>query len=127
LANIKEDATLLDMVVIPEQKTHLKIFMEAKDSIVDNLSEEVDEEDSTVNKVSVHNFRHPVKNSMFYIFVKIMDKITHCCLIDDGLGPSENNRSMLSYNSLQQMTIGEIKDVALVFCMHPKIRTTLNI
>ena len=56
-----------------------------------------------------------------------MDKIAHCCLIDGGLGPSvmsniimeeiglsstnENARSMLSYNSLQQMTIGDIKDM----------------
>jgi hypothetical protein len=28
LANIKEDATLLDMVVVPEQQRHLKQFME---------------------------------------------------------------------------------------------------
>jgi hypothetical protein len=72
-----------------------------------------------------------------------MDKISHCFLIDDGLGPSvmskiimeelglsltnENYKSMLSYNSLQQSTIGEIKDVTLVLCTHPKIRTTLNI
>jgi hypothetical protein len=34
---------------------------------------------------------------------------------------------MLSYNSLQQSTIGEIKDVTLVLCAHPEIRTTLNI
>ena len=72
-----------------------------------------------------------------------MDKIAHCCLIDDDLGPSvmsniimeelglsctnENSRIILSYNSLQQMTIGEIKDMTLVLCAHPKIRTTLNI
>jgi len=40
---------------------------------------------------------------------------------------NENARSMLSYNSLQQTTIGEIKDVTLVLCAHPNIRTTLNI
>jgi hypothetical protein len=34
---------------------------------------------------------------------------------------------MLSYNSLQQTTIGDIKDVTLVLCTHPEIRTTLNI
>jgi hypothetical protein len=72
-----------------------------------------------------------------------MDKIAHCCLIDDSLGPSimskiimeelglsctnENARSMLSYNSLQQSTIGEIKDVTLVLCTYVEIRTTLNI
>jgi hypothetical protein len=143
LANIKEDANLMDMVVIPEQQKHLKNFMEGKASVVANLFEEVDEEDSSVNKVGVHNFRYPVKKNLFYIFVNIMDKIAHCCLIDGGLGPSvmsniimeelglsctnENTRSMLSYNSLQQMTIGEIKDVTLVLCAHPEIWTTLNI
>jgi hypothetical protein len=45
LANIKFDATLLDMVVIPEQQKHMKIFMEGKASIVANLSKKVDEED----------------------------------------------------------------------------------
>jgi hypothetical protein len=72
-----------------------------------------------------------------------MDSISHYCLIDGGSGPSvmskiimenlglsctnENARSMLSYNSLQQKTIGEIKDVTLVLCAHLEIRTTLNI
>jgi hypothetical protein len=72
-----------------------------------------------------------------------MDNIAHCCLIDGGSGPSvmskiimkelglsctnENARSMISYNSLQQTTIGEITDVTLVLCAHPKIRTTLSI
>jgi hypothetical protein len=131
------------MVFVPEQQNHLKIFMEGKSSIVANLFEEVDEEDLSVNKVGVHNFRHPVKNASFYIYVKIIDKIAHCFLIDDGSGPSvmsniimeeiglsctnENARSMLSYNILQQMTIGEIKDVTLVLCAHPEIRMTLNI
>jgi hypothetical protein len=143
LANIKEDDTLLDMVVIPEKKKHLKNFMERKSSIVAKLYEEVDEEDSSVNKVGVHNFRHPIKKNPFYIFVKIIDKIAHCCLIDGGSGPSvmskiimeelglsctnENAIIMLSYNILQQTTIGEIKDMTLVFCAHPEIRTTLNI
>jgi hypothetical protein len=72
-----------------------------------------------------------------------MDKIAHCCLIDDDSGPSvmsniimeelglsctnENSRSMISYNSLQQTTIGGIKYVTLILCAHPEIRTTLNI
>jgi hypothetical protein len=143
LANINADATLLDMVVVLEQHRHLKQSMEGKSSVVPNLSEEVDEEDLSINKVGVHNFRYPVKNPPFYISVKIMDKIAHCCLIDGGSGPSvmskivmedlglsctnENARSMLSYNSLQQTTIGEIKNMALVLCVHPEIRTTLNI
>jgi hypothetical protein len=131
------------MVVVPEQQKHLKNFMEGKNSIVANLSEEVDEEDSPINKVGVHNFRHSIKKTPFCISVKIMDKIAHCSLIDGGSGPSvmskiimeelglsctnENSRRMLSYNSLQQITIGEIKDVTLVSCAHPEIRTTLNI
>jgi hypothetical protein len=117
--------------------------MEGKDSIVSSLLEEVIEEDSYVNKVGVHKFRYPVKNPPFYISVNIMDKISHCFLIDGGSGPSvmsniimeylgmlctkENTRIILSYNSLQQTTIGEIKDVTLVLCAHLEIRTTLNI
>jgi hypothetical protein len=143
LANIKEYATLLDMVFIPAQQMHLKQFMEGKSFDVDNFFEEVNEEDYSINKVGLHNFRYLVKNSPFYIYVNIMDKISHCCLIDGGSGPSvmsiiimeelglsctnENARSMLSYNSLQQTTIGEVKDVTLVLCAHPEIRTTLNI
>jgi hypothetical protein len=116
LANIKANETLLDMVVIPEQQIHLKQFMEGNDSLVANLSEGVNQEDSYVNKVGVHNFRYPIKKTPFYISTKIMDKITHCCLIDGGSGPSvmlktimeeldlsctkENARSMFSYNSL---------------------------
>jgi hypothetical protein len=80
LANIKEDATLLDMVVIPEQQMHLNQFMEGKYFVVANIFEE----DSSVNKVVVHNFRYPVKNPPFYISINIMDKISHCCLIDGG-------------------------------------------
>jgi hypothetical protein len=72
-----------------------------------------------------------------------MEKIAHCCMIDEGSGPSvmlkiimeelglsctnENVRSVLSYNILQKSTIGEIKDVTLVLCAHPEIRTNLNI
>jgi ribonuclease HI len=143
LANIKADSSLLDMVVVPKQQKHLQKFMEGKDSIVSNLSKEVNEEDSFVNKVGVHKFRHPVKKPSFYISINIMHKIVHCCLTGDSSGPSvmskiimeelglsctnENSINMLSYNILQQMTIGEIKDVTLVLCVHPKIRTTLNI
>jgi hypothetical protein len=117
--------------------------MEGKISTIANLFEESKEEDSTVNRIGVNNFRNPVKKNPFYISVKIMDKIAHCFLIDGGSGPSvmskiimeelglsctnENSRSMLSYNNLQQSTIGEIKDVTLVLCAHPEIRTTLNI
>jgi hypothetical protein len=131
------------MVVIPEQQKHLNFLMEGKYSIVSNLFEEVDEEDSTVDKVGVHNFRQNVKNPSFFILVKFMDKIAHFCLIDGGSGPcvmlkiimeeislsctNENARRIISYNSLKKTTIGEIKDVTLVLCAHPEIRTTLNI
>jgi hypothetical protein len=72
-----------------------------------------------------------------------MNKISHCCLIDGGSGPSvmskiimeelglyctnENAKIMLSYNILQQTTIGDIKYVTLVLCAHLEIRTTLGI
>jgi hypothetical protein len=65
LENIKADETLLDMVSIPKQQMHLKQFMEGKDSIVANLSEEVNEHDSSINKIGVHNFRYLVKNLPF--------------------------------------------------------------
>ena len=65
LDNIKADATLLDMVVVPEQQKHLKNFMEGKNYTIANISEDLDEEDSTVNKVGVNNFRHSVKNPSF--------------------------------------------------------------
>jgi hypothetical protein len=80
------------------------------------------EENSTVNRIGVNNFRNPINKNHFYISVKIMDKIAHCFLIDGGSGPSvmskiimeelglsctnKNYRSMLSYNNLQQSTIG---------------------
>jgi hypothetical protein len=70
LANIKANATLLDIVFVPEQQKHLKNFMEGKDSIVENLSKEVGEEDSLVNKVGVHNFRHPVKKKLVLYLCK---------------------------------------------------------
>jgi hypothetical protein len=44
---------------------HLKQFMEGKSFVVDNLSEEVDKEDSSVNKVGVHKFKYPVKKKPF--------------------------------------------------------------
>jgi hypothetical protein len=70
LANIKAYETLLDMVFVPEQHRHLKQFMEGNDSIVANLFEEVNEEDSPVNKVGVHNFRYPIKKCPFLYFYK---------------------------------------------------------
>jgi hypothetical protein len=41
LANIKADATLLDMVAALEQQNNLNFFMEGKSSTITNLSEEV--------------------------------------------------------------------------------------
>jgi hypothetical protein len=70
LANIKVDATLLDMVVIPEQKKHLKNFMEGKVSTIANHFEESKEEDSNVNKIGVNNVRKPIKKFPFLYFCK---------------------------------------------------------
>jgi hypothetical protein len=104
------------MVVIPKQQKHLKNFMEGKVSTIANLFEESKEEDSTINKIGVNNFRNLEKKNHFYISVKIMDTIAHCCLNDGRSGPSvmskifmeelglsctnENSRSMLSYYNL---------------------------
>jgi ribonuclease HI len=117
--------------------------MEGKTSNIANLTEDYDEEESHVNRIGVNNFRRSVNYPPFYIYVNILDKIAHCCLIDGVLGPSvmskiimeelgmsctnKNVRIMLSYNNKKQSTIGEIKDVTLVLCAHPKIHTTLNI
>jgi hypothetical protein len=62
--------------------------MEGKTSTIASLSEESNEEELYINKVVVHNPRSYVKNPPFYVSVKIMDKIAHCCLIDGGSGPN---------------------------------------
>jgi hypothetical protein len=69
LANIKADATLMDMVVVSEQQKHLKKFMEGKASTIANIFEEVKEEDSSVNKVHVNIFRHPIKKIPHFSFM----------------------------------------------------------
>ena len=57
--------------------------MEGNISTISNLFEESKEEDSTINKIGVNSFRNLVKKPLFYISVKIMDKISHCFLMDD--------------------------------------------
>jgi hypothetical protein len=44
--------------------------MEGKSFVVANLSEEVNEEDSFINKVGLHKFRYPVKKNPFLYFCK---------------------------------------------------------
>ena len=125
LSNIKVDAYLFDMVIVSKQQKHLKDFMEGKAFTVSSLTKEQNEEEMYINKLNVYNPRNYVKNPPFYVSVKIMDKITHCCLIDGGSSPNvmskiimeelglsctnENLKSMLSYNSEQWVTIGENK------------------
>jgi len=91
---------------------------------------------------SVQSSYNP-KNPPFYVSMKIMDKISHCCLIDGGSGPNviskkimeeiglsctnENTRNMLAFKKQRQSIIGKIKDVTLVMCSHPEIRTTCNL
>jgi hypothetical protein len=65
LTNIKVDATLLDMVYVPEQQKHLKNFMEGKYSTIANLFEEAKEDNPAINKIGVNNFRHLVNNPPF--------------------------------------------------------------
>jgi hypothetical protein len=87
MATIKADATLLDMVVVPEQQEHLKGFIEGKILAVANLITEEEDEALYDNKVLVVTpSRHSIRNPPFYVSMKIMDKIAHCCLIDGGSG-----------------------------------------
>ena len=74
LANIKSDVIILDMVVVSEQQNHFKNIMEGKIYTIANLFEESKEEDSTVNKIGVNNFRNTVKNPPFYISIKLWTK-----------------------------------------------------
>jgi hypothetical protein len=68
LASIKADASLLDMVTVPEQQQHLKNFMEGKTSIVANLTENSDGDESNVNRIGVNNFRNPVKKKNPFLY-----------------------------------------------------------
>jgi hypothetical protein len=71
LANIKEDASLLDMVIIPEQQQqHMKNYMERKTYTIDSLFEKHDEYDLHVNKLGVNNFRNSIKKSSLLCFYK---------------------------------------------------------
>jgi hypothetical protein len=64
-ANIKVDASLLDMVTIPEQQQHSKNYMEGKTSPITSISEKLDGDESYVNRIGVNNFRNPVKILIF--------------------------------------------------------------
>ena len=90
----------------------------------------------------VTTYKQP-KNPPFYVSMKIMDKIAHCCLIDGEFGPNvmsknimeglglsctnENPRNMPTSNKQKKPTMGEIKDVTLVMCSHPEIRMNCKI
>jgi len=76
------------MVTVPKQERHMKDFMEDRTSRIASLSEEPSEEEMYVNKVVVNHPRIYFKNPPFYVSLKIMDKNSHCCLIDCGLGPN---------------------------------------
>jgi hypothetical protein len=117
--------------------------MKGKTSNIANLTEDYDEEESHVNSIGVNNFRRFVNYPHFYIYVNILERMSHCYLIDGGSGPSimlkvimeesglsctnENMRNMLSYINQQQSTIGERKYVTLLLFTHLEIHTTLNI
>jgi hypothetical protein len=71
-------------------KSISRILWKRKASTIANLFEEEKEEDPIVNKIGVNHFRHPVINPPFFMSVKIMDKIAHCCLIDGSFGLKRN-------------------------------------
>jgi hypothetical protein len=55
-----------------------------------------DKEEYFENKVLVVNSsRNSVRNSHFYVSMKIMDKITHCCLINGGSRPNVMSRIIM--------------------------------
>jgi hypothetical protein len=106
LANIKAYASLLDMVIVPEQKQHPKNYMEGKNSTIASLYENFDGDYSHVNKLGVNNFRNYVKYPPFYISVIIIDRIAHCCLTNGRFGPSV--MSWKNWDSHVQMKILEV-------------------
>jgi len=89
--------------------------MEGKNSTIAGLFEESNKEELYIQKVVVYSPRSYVKNPPFYVSVKIMDNISHYCLIDGGSGPNvmskiimeelglsctnENSKSMMSNNN----------------------------
>lgn len=105
----------------------------------------------TITKLDEENFEHfgtvfaykQTKNAHFYVSMKIMYKISHCCLVDGRSGPNvisktimeelrvccanENTRNMLDFNKKKHPAIGEIKHVTLLMCSHLEIITTFNI
>jgi len=76
LANIKADASLLDMVIVPEQQKHLKDFMEGKASIISGLTEQQNEEEMYINKLGVYNNRNHV-NILIFMFQSRLCIILH--------------------------------------------------
>jgi len=58
------------MATIPEQKKHMKNYMEGKTSPIPSISKTFDGDESHGNRIGVNNFRNHVKNPMFYISVK---------------------------------------------------------
>jgi len=80
--------------------------MEGDISTIANLFKETKEEDSIVNRIGVNKFRNPVKNPPFYILVKIMYKISHCCLIDGGYGPSVMSKIIMEEFGLLETVLG---------------------
>ena len=137
MGRIKSNATLLDMAKTPKHIKNLKIFLDKQLTNENTTSSSVvaaeleDEcEPTTCETIGlVNTFKQPW-NSPFFVSMKIMEKIAHCCLIDGGsrpnvmlktimqeLGLSWTNgasRNMMDFNKQRQATISEIKYVTLV-------------
>lgn len=162
LAKVKVDSTLIDLARVPEQHKNLENCLASslvnksvnkpvhtatsnnvdKPSAYNLINDENFLDDRYETLTSVQNPYSP-KNPPFYVSMKIMDKISHCCLIDGGSRPNmilkkimeelglsctnDNPRNMLAFNKQRQSTIGEIKDVTLVMFSHPKIRTACSL
>jgi len=135
---------LLNLDRTLEQHENMKIFLveestnnntlQTKTSNT-NMITEVEEDSETSEIVGVVFTQSHLKNPMFYVSMKIMENIAHCCHIDGGLCPNsmsktimeelglsctnENPRNMLDFNKQHQSTIKEIEYVTLVMCSHP--------
>ena len=120
MGKIKSNATLLDLSKTLEQIQNLRIFFKKKTNQETRSSSittiEVGEEPKYDSKELVGTivaYKKP-KNPPFYVSMKIIDKIDHCCLIDRGSGhnampktimeelglscTNENPRNMLAFN-----------------------------
>lgn len=118
LRKLISNATLLDLARTPQQIKNLKKFLEkqTKQKVTNSNVSIIEIEQETDHKEvigTITTYKQP-KNPPFYISMKIVDKIAHCCLINGGSRPNvmsktimeelslyctnDNSRNMLAFN-----------------------------